>query len=558
MVSTGDTRRAIIGSGDREKSVSGKFEKSRLGSQHKSCIFNTSTTEHASCRHVRTPRAFSRFTHPCSNFLVFLRWGPRRRPPCVARPAESHTECENKGTVLQTLKFAVALTAVSVATMQAAPGWRHGLPEPFDTGVTYDRTLHVSPSGSSNGDGSSDAPLDSIRTAVRLATPGTQILVHAGAYLGNTSLTGLRGEPGRPIAIVAAGEAVLDAAGSSIVLSGSDLRYVVIEGFTIRGAATHGINIDDGGSYDTPTEHLVLRGLTVAGAGSGGNNDCIKLSGVDRFFVLDSEVWGCNRGEMVDMVGCHEGLIAGNYFHHPVANGVQAKGGSADILIHGNIFADIPGRAVNAGGSTGLQFFRPLDAPHEAARIRVLGNVFLRNGSVSGASIAYVGCDECVFAHNTVVEPQTWVARILQETTGSRFVPSRNGLFVNNLIVLRQADLRSIVNVGPGTAPETFVFGSNFWYALDQGPDWPGPALTGGIPPETGSVIQRDPGFVDPAAGDYRITWASPARGVGRATTFGTPDFDGRRWFDPPSAGAFEAGLPRQRLPVIRRLRPGA
>lgn len=62
---------------------------------------------------------------------------------------------------------------------------------------------------------------------------------------------------------------MLDAAGATMVMAGRDLRYVVIEGFTLRGATVHGINVDDGGSYDTPTEHLVLRGLTIAGAGSG-------------------------------------------------------------------------------------------------------------------------------------------------------------------------------------------------------------------------------------------------------------------------------------------------
>jgi hypothetical protein len=30
------------------------------------------------------------------------------------------------------------------------------------------------------------------------------------------------------------------------------------------------------------------------------------------------------------------------------------------------------------------------------------------------------------------------------------------------------------------------------------------------------------------------------------------PDFDGRCWFDPPAAGAFEAGLPRKRWPTAR------
>jgi hypothetical protein len=235
---------------------------------------------------------------------------------------------------------------------------------------------------------------------------------------------------------------------------------------------------------------------------------------------------------------------------------VQTKGGSSDVLIHANVFADIPGRAVNAGGSTGLEYFRPLDAPYEAARIRVLGNVFVRNGAVGGASIAYVGCDGCVFAQNTIVEPRSWVARILQENTAARFAPSRHGLFVNNIVVLKLADLRAIVNVGPGAAPETFVFGSNLWHALDRGADWTGPALAGPIAPESGSVIQRDPVFADRAGGDYHIPLNSPARAAGRKPDFEpAPDFDGRCWSDPPAVGAFEAGFPRRRWPLLR---PGA
>lgn len=473
--------------------------------------------------------------------------------PQARRPSATGLYCSlmMRKTISRWVAAGAAAWCLSATTVA---GRAQTLPEPFDVGVSYEQTLHVSVNGSASGDGSPEAPFDSIQSALRRAAPGTRILVHPGTYRGRTSLTGLRGEPGRPIAIVAAGEVVLDAAGASIILSGSDLRYVVIDGFTLRGSSAHAINIDDGGDYARPTEHLVLRRLTVAGAGSGGNHDCIKLSGVDRFFVLDSEVWGCDRGELIDMVGCHEGLIAGNYFHKPVANGVQAKGGSADILIHGNVFADIPGRAVNAGGSTGLEFFRPLDAPYEAARIKVLANIFLRNGAASGAAIAFVGCDECVFAHNTVVEPRTWVARILQENTEPRFARSRNGLFVNNIIVFRHEDLRTFVNVGPNTEPATFVFGSNLWYALDRGPDWAGPTLSGGIPPESGSVIQRDPGFVDREAGDFHIPLNSPARGAGRRGAFTSfPDYDGRCWADPPAVGAYEAGLPRKRWAPLGR-----
>jgi hypothetical protein len=257
--------------------------------------------------------------------------------------------------------------------------------------------------------------------------------------------------------------------------------------------------------------------------------------------VLGSDVSGCDRGEIIDMVGCHRGVISGNHFHAPIQNGVQAKGGSADVLIHGNLFEDVPSRAVNAGGSTGLEFFRPLDAPFEAARISVLANVFVRSGAMSGAAVAYVGCDACVAAHNTIIEPRSWVARILQESTDARFVPSRRGLFVDNVIVLDPTELRAeLVNVGPDTDPGSFVFGSNLWFAPAQDASWT-PVLGGGVPEESDSLVQVDPRMIDLAGGDYRLMADSPARGAARTLEQPLPpDFDGRCFADPAALGAFE------------------
>ena len=40
-------------------------------------------------------------------------------------------------------------------------------------------------------------------------------------------------------------------------------------------------------------------------------------------------------------------------------SGIQAKGGTSDIVIRANRFESAGGRALNLGGSTGLEFFRP-------------------------------------------------------------------------------------------------------------------------------------------------------------------------------------------------------
>jgi hypothetical protein len=422
-----------------------------------------------------------------------------------------------------------------VATLRCA------LPAPFDEHAVYARTLYVSTAGNdTTGDGSEARPFATLRAAGMRATPGTRVLLRAGTYTGTAFLSNLQGSAAMPIAIVGEGEVILDAGRMGEVLHLSDPRYVVLENLTLQNATLNGLNIDDGGTAATPAEFVVLRRLRLRMIGSGGNNDCIKLSGVDRFHVLDSDISSCNAGDAIDMVGCHDGVIAHNHIHDTVGSGgIQAKGGSARVTIHGNRFVAVNGRSINAGGSTGLEFFRPIDAPHEAAQLRVTSNLFIRPGANSGATIAYVGCDACVFANNTVIEPRTWVARILQETTGTRFVPSRNGLFVNNLVVFNQADIRAFINVGANTAPSTFVFGNNLWFALDR-PSFSGPAVSDGIPPETGTLFQRDPMFVDRSSGDYRITDSSPAARAGRAVegpAFSA--FDGSCHGVPPSIGAF-------------------
>jgi hypothetical protein len=216
---------------------------------------------------------------------------------------------------------------------------------------------------------------------------------------------------------------------------------------------------------------------------------------------------------------------------------VQTKGGSADVLIHGNRFEDIPGRAVNAGGSTGSAYFRPLDASYEGARIQIVANTFLRTGS---APVAFVGCDTCVFANNTIVDPRGYIARILEENTDR--LAGHHGFFINNLIVFNTTALNgwSYVNVGPGTRPDTYTFGWNLWFALDN-TGFAGPPYQGSVPSETNAVIQADPLLTNLADGEYRITDESPARAKGRDVPRGVPgDYDRMPFQDPPSIGAFE------------------
>jgi hypothetical protein len=276
--------------------------------------------------------------------------------------------------------------------------------------------------------------------------------------------------------------------------------------------------------------------------GTGGNQDCLKLSGLNDYWVLDSEFQRCGgggSGSAVDHVGCHRGLLARNRTDDLHGTGIQCKGGSDDIEIRWNMLRNGGERAVNMGGSTGYEFFRPplsTSSPNfEARNIRVIANVFV--GSV--APLAFVGCVDCLAANNTIIDPENWILRILQETVSDatyEFLPARNGRFVNNLVYFSRAGISTYVNVGANTDAASFVFQNNLWYAHDT-PASSTPSLPS---TETAGVYELDPALVAAGSGDYSIADTSPAAGAGTPLTEVTGDFDGLCYTNPPSIGAFE------------------
>lgn len=411
----------------------------------------------------------------------------------------------------------------------------------FDDGLTPRRELHVTVDGDdADGDGSEAHPFASLGRAAREARPGTAIRLHPGRHAGGSYLEDLRGEPGAPIWLGGLpGAARPRIEGGATGLHLVRPSWLVVHDLELAGAEANGLNVDDGGAVDdaTAAEHLVLRDLDIHDVGAGGNQDCLKLSGTRMLQVLDSRFARCGGGGSgIDMVGAHQALVARSVFEAMGANAIQVKGGSRDVEIRWNRMREGGARVVNLGGSTGFDFFRPpLDPTGENAEardVRLLANV-IEGGDTPWA---FVGCVDCLVAQNTVVEPGVWLMRILQETTtggGFTFAPARGGRVVNNLFVFRRARLRSDVNVGGGTAPETFGFEHNLWYALDA-PDRSAPSLP---TVERGGLSGRDPLL----GAEGRIPAESPAAGAGRAGAWAPGDLNGACWADPPAIGAFEA-----------------
>ncbi|MFO8080842.1 MAG: right-handed parallel beta-helix repeat-containing protein [Armatimonadota bacterium] len=351
-----------------------------------------------------------------------------------------------------------------------------------------------------------------LREALATARPGATVYVAPGVYEGGLHLRDLQGTEDAPIVIAGA-----DPENPPVIEGASGMHlvnptHVELRDLVLRGSGANGLNIDDGGDHATPAHHITLRRLRVEDVGPEGNLDGIKLSGVTDFRVLDCTIerWG-SGGSALDMVGCHRGLIEGCTFRHEegltTSTGVQNKGGTSEIVIRGNHFEHAGARAVNIGGSTGLQYFRPEPQGYEAKEITVEGNVFV--GSL--APVAFVGCDGSTVRFNTMYMPGRWALRILQETRESGFVPARDGVFEDNIIVFRSdAWSEGGVNIGPETAPGTFGFARNVWYCVDR------PELGPRLPTdEQDGLVGEDPLLVEPEAGDFGLQPDSPAEGRG-------------------------------------------
>ncbi len=309
-----------------------------------------------------------------------------------------------------------------------------------------------------------DAGLDRALSALR---PGSVLRIAPGTYRPGRRVADLHAAAGRPTVIEA-----LDPrqpplfAGGSQAWHLSKVSHLEMRWLTFRGQAHNGLNLDDGGDLAKPSHDIRLAHLRVEDVGPEGNCDGIKCSGVERLVISRCEVngWG---GQAIDFVGVRHAEIAHcriigkpGFSQH---TGPQFKGGSSDVHIHDCLLENAGLRPIHAGGSTGLEYFRPPDAPYEAARILVTRNI-IRGGQ---CAVAFTGAIDCRFSGNTIIGPEKWILRILQETTGPRFQPCGRTDFSDNKILFDRSSVRAEVNIGPGVDAAGFRFTGNRWLARD-------------------------------------------------------------------------------------------
>ncbi len=299
--------------------------------------------------------------------------------------------------------------------------------------------------------------------ALRNLKPGAVLKIAPGDYPGGHSVRGVAdltveaADPERPPHF----------RGGPNAWHFSRCPSLTLRNLRTSGQRHNGINIDDGNEREKPVGGVTLERLNVSDVGPNGNFDAIKCSGLEDLAIRDCAIsgWG---GQAIDLVGCRRVKIEGctitgkpGFSQH---TGPQFKGGCEDVTIENCRLVNAGQRPVQAGGSTGMDYFRPPGAKYEARRIFIRGNTI--EGGMCAA--AFTGVDGAEFTGNTILYPEKWIFRILQETKEEGFPPCRNVLVAENRIVFRRSQVGVEINIAGGTAPETFRFERNRWFAEDR------------------------------------------------------------------------------------------
>ncbi|MDP1589613.1 MAG: right-handed parallel beta-helix repeat-containing protein [Prosthecobacter sp.] len=304
---------------------------------------------------------------------------------------------------------------------------------------------------------------DSLRAALRDLKPGTTLKIAPGDYPGGHHVSGVEKltiealDPKQPPHFKGGGNA----------WHFSRCQDLTLRNLCASRQTGNGLNLDDGGDLANPTTGITIERVEISDIGPKGNHDGIKCSGLDKLTIRNCTITGWG-GQGIDFVGCHHSLITGCRFigkeGFTASAAVQLKGGTSDVIVEKCHFTNAGERPINLGGSTGLPYFRPQDVKYEAAHLIVRDNVI--EGSLCAA--AFVGVDGAEFTGNTILFPTKWIFRILQETKEPGFAPCRNVRIKDNRIVFRRSQVQIDINIGDGTAPETFLFENNRWFAEDR------------------------------------------------------------------------------------------
>ncbi len=438
------------------------------------------------------------------------------------------------------------------------------------------------------------AGMDGLRAAIARSDrrKPTRIKVAAGTYRGQCLYVEDHVRTARaPLWLVADGPVQIDCAdGNGQAFGFVHVAYVAIDGFTFGPARGHygdsGVHVggkpvrpSDPRSYGRwqPSHHVIVRANTMRnlnrGSDGDGNPDHYESGCCDGAKANQAEwVWFLGNTisrtarHGIDNVGVHHVAMCGNTFTDLVGEGqgVEAKGGSYDVVIEGNRFERVFHRAIMLGGEgSNNNFMWPADFPAEAYGVVARNNVVV---DANEGGVTFYGCWSCEASHNSVwftpghaghardfmrMYPSILEGGSYDEWGAARRVgdvlTNKDNLVVSNLFGAAGGDLGCALdaaNDGRGTVG-LVVRDNLFWNGGNPLPECGEGSHSIAGYPDAGPV--RDPMIVGPgrfkaAAPDLTPRDGSPLIGAAGRPGRPAPTVDQRRRARParPAIGALE------------------
>lgn len=413
--------------------------------------------------------------------------------------------------------------------------------EEEDWAIGDGTVYYVAPDGDNDGPGTEDMSWRTIQRAAATLEAGHTVFIMAGTYRERVVLEN-SGTPDNYIVYTARpGDVVtIDGKGMSLpsddsgLIEVSDVSYIRISGLRVMNSGPNENNvgilvdgsrhiiIEDNYIYNTVSSgigvwdcsNIVIDGNEVELACNDGEQECITVASTDTFEIRNNHVHhggpGTNGGEGIDAKdGSSNGKIYGNHVHHTNADRTGIYMDSWDkhtfnIAVYQNIV-----HACSAGITLASEMGGLLE------NIQIYNNIAYNNkvngfeiGGWGEEGIARHPVSNVGFMNNTAYKNGVdWGGGIFIENPDAENIVIRNNIVSQNLM-FQIADESSLEDL---VVDHNLIDGYRGYDGEIQGNDH----------------VAGNPGFVDPANGDFHLQMNSPAIDSGSADEAPDSDFSG-------------------------------
>jgi serine protease len=357
--------------------------------------------------------------------------------------------------------------------------------------VSAANTLHV------------PADYPTIQLAIDAATHGDTVLVAPGVYVELINFNGknitVASESGPDVTIIDG-----SSSGSVVSFKTSETRAATLSGFTVRNGQT---SFSGAGLYIANASPTIRGNVITANRGCTGVGVYSSFGSprIEGNSITANVTWGCTGGWGLGI------YIGGNSAAEVIANvitdnrGTDASGGGIALFAAGNasVIGNIIARNGLAPGAPGCVWGGGMITAN-FVQATIVNNLIVDNVACSAGAFEWNGTTGInVFANNTIANNHASSYPGIY----SSGIDTRHHIY-NNIVTAQNGPAWHCQN--SLSTPSPVVRSSNVFSAQ-------GSAYGGTCTDQTGlnGNISADPGFVGPAAADYRVSSGSPAIDAG-------------------------------------------